>query len=225
MQAVTKITKGEIGVREELELLGLIPEDLSGAIQFGEAHRALCTEDDPRIFHGTTAWARTIRGLRQQDRLRYAGWTKDRTGNFETFVSPDNSLAIAVMTGDKETGKHNPANPFIKPRPKHPKGIMLKGAVDTNDWLFPDLAAIAKAKAEKLEAAANRATWILLLQRDGDIVYAELSLPLKFSAGQVGDWRHRIILDPLDVEPLPFVTADSDDDDADNIDVPVERIN
>jgi hypothetical protein len=225
MQAVTTITKGEISVRGELDLLGLTPEDLIGAILFGETHRALCTDDDPLIFHGTTAWARTIRGLRQQNRLRQNGWTKARAGNFETFVSPDKSLAVCVMTGDKETGKYDPSRPFISPKPKHPKGIMLKTAIDTNAWLFPELAAAANDRARKLEMAAKRTTWILLIHRDGDTVFAELSLPSKFSVDQVEAWRHRIILEPIDVEPLIDVRDDSGDDSGDIIDVPVERIN
>lgn len=224
MQAVTKVTVGEIGVREQLDALGLMPEDLIAAIVFGETHRALCTDDDPLTFHGTTAWARTLRGLRQQPRLRQSGWIKDRVGNFETIVSPDDALAICVTTGDKETGKYDPARPFIKPRPKHPKGIMLKIAIDANGWLFPELAAVAEIKAKKLRAAEKRATWILLIHREGDRVYAELSLPSVFSVDQVQDWHHRIILDPLDVEPLIDVRDDSGDDAGDIIDVPVERI-
>src|SRR5690242_10395237 len=132
MLAATKITIGEIGVRQELDLLGLLMEDLIEAIVFGETHRGFCTDDDPRTFHGTTAWARTLRGLRQNRRLLAKGWERDRVDNFETFVSPDKTFQICVTTGDKETGKYDPAHPFIKPKPKNPKGIMLQRAVTTN---------------------------------------------------------------------------------------------
>jgi len=215
---------GAISVRQELALLGLRPEDLADAISFGERYRALCTDNDPRIFQGTTAWARTLRGLRENKRLVRLGWTKDRTGNFETCVCPDKSYAISVSTGDKETGKYNPEFPYIQPRLKHPKGIMTKAAVEVNAWLFPDMAADAKKKADELEAVEKRATWILLVHRDGNLVFAELSLASKFSSGQVEEWKHRIILEPLDVEPLIDVADDSGDESGEvEVDVPVRR--
>ena len=141
MSVVAKVTTGTIGVRQELNTLGLTPEILADAIRFGETYRALCTADDPRIFHGVTAWARTLRGLRSHDSLKQDGWTKDHTGNFETVVSPDKSFAISVTTGDKATGKYDPVQPFIQPRLKHPHGVMMQAAVDMNPWLFPELAA------------------------------------------------------------------------------------
>jgi hypothetical protein len=223
MLAATKITIGEIGVRQELDLLGLFMEDLIEAILFGETHRGFCTDDDPRTFHGTTAWARTLRGLRQNKRLLAKGWERYRLDNFETFVSPDKTFQICVTTGDKETGKYDPDQPSIKPKPKNPKGIMLQRAVTTNAWLFPELGVDAEVKRKRLEAIQKRATWILLIHRKDDLVYAELSLPSAFEAKNVKDWGHRIILDPLDVEPL-FDVRDDSDDGTDEMDIPVERI-
>jgi len=223
MLAVTKITIGEIGVRRELDLLGLLMEDLIEAIVFGETHRGFCTDDDPLTFSGTTAWARTLRGLRQNKRLLAKGWERDRVDNFETFASPDKTFQICVTTGDKETGKYDPAQPFIKPKPKNPKGIMLQRAVTTNAWLFPEMGADAEVRRKRLEAIQKRATWILLIHRKGDLLYAELSLPSAFEAKNVKDWGHRIILDPLDVEPLSGIKDDSDDDTGE-MDIPVERI-
>jgi hypothetical protein len=224
VDATAKVSMGAISVRQELAVLGLRPEDLAEAISLGEKYRALCTDNDPRIFQGTTAWARTLRGLRENKRLVRLGWTNDRTGNFETAVCPDKTFAISVTTGDKETGKFDPARPFIQPRLKHPKGIMTKAAVDMNAWLFPDMAADAKRKADEIEAVEKRATWILLIHRDLNVVFAELSLASKFSSGQVEQWKHRIILEPLDVEPLIDVADDSGDDSGEaEVDVPVRR--
>jgi hypothetical protein len=224
VNATAKVTMGAISVRQELSALGLKPDDLAEAISFGEKYRALCTDNDPRIFQGTTAWARTLRGLRENKRLVRLGWTKDRTGNFETAVSPNKTFAISVTTGDKETGKYDPERPFLQPRLKHPKGIMTKAAIDVNAWLFPDMAADAKKKADEIEAVEKRATWILLIHRDGNVVFSELSLASKFSSGQVDQWKHRIVLDPLDVEPLIDVADDSGDDSGEaDIDVPVRR--
>jgi hypothetical protein len=227
MQAFTKVTTGEISVRGQLLSLGLTPEDLVEAIRFGESHRALCTPDDPPSFHGVTAWARTVRGLRIGS-LRHNNWTADDSGNYSTIINPDKTLAIAVVTGDDATGIYDPAMPFAQPKLKYTKGNKTREAVERNSltlFLFPDMAADAKAEQDKAEAAANRITWMLLRRRKKDTVYAELSLPWKFSdAGQVSSWRQRIILDPLDVEPILDLLDDSGNDSGDVIDVPVQRI-
>ena len=198
MQESQRVTRGEIGVRRELAKLGLKPDEIVEAIRSGESYRALCTPNDPRIFHGTTAWARTMRRLREvkikQD------WTPDEERNFPTIVSPNGRLAVNVTTGDKGTGV------FIagqSPKLKHPKGIMGETVVKRNrsGWLFTDMAADAKAKADKLKAIEKRVTWFLLIRLEGDVVFAELSLPWIFNeSGQVDTWRRRIILDPIEIE-------------------------
>ena len=223
MQPIPKITRGPIDVRQVLLLLGLTPEILNEAIDFGEKYRALCTPNDPRIFQGTTAWARTHRGLREI--LIPLNWKKDDTGGFETVVNPDGSLAISVTTGGKGTGRYIPGT---SPKLKHPHGVLYKEAVDRNRSaqliLFADMAAEAKAKADKLEASLKRSTWILLIRREGDVVFSELSLPLEFSGGgQVEDWKYRIILEPFDAEPIADIGDDSGEDEGDVIDIPVNR--
>jgi hypothetical protein len=220
MQAIAKVTRGAIDVRQVLALLGLTPEVLSDAILFGEKYRALCTPNDPRIFQGTTAWARTHRGLRES--LIPLDWKKDDTGGFDTVVNPDGSLAVSVTTGGKGTGRYTPgANPKLK----HPHGVLYKDVVDQNrsaQFLFPDMAADAKARADKIVAAATRSTWILLIRREGDVVFSELSLPLQFSGGgQVEDWKYRIVLEPLDADPIADIGDDAGEDGGEEIDIPV----
>jgi hypothetical protein len=226
MQATAKVTNGATSVRQELAMLGLTPEILYESIEFGENYRALCTPNDPPSFHGVTAWARSLRALREI--LASEGWTKDDAGNYSTVVNPDRSLAIAVSTGDKETGVYDPARPFASPKLKHPKGNMTKEAVNRNVvalFLFADMAADVKAKADELEAAENRTTWMLLKRREKDTVFAELSLANDFDGGQVSGWEHRIILEPFDVEPIVDIGDDSGDDSGDlEIDVPVRRL-
>ncbi len=226
MQATARITKGDIGVRQELAALGLTPEILYEAMEIGESYRALCTPNDPPSFHGVTAWARSLRALREI--LTNKEWTKDDAGNYSTVVNPDKSLAIAVSTGDKETGIYDPTRPLASPKLKHPKGNMTRAAVNQNAvalYLFEDMAADAKAKADEQEAAEKRITWMLLKRREKDTIFAELSLASKFDGGQVSGWEHRIILEPFDVEPVVDVGDDSGDDSGDiAIDVPVRRL-
>jgi hypothetical protein len=75
-------------------------------------------------------------------------------------------------------------------------------------------------EAAKQEAAAKRVTWILLKRRSGDLVYAELSLPKQISKGVIETWHTRIILDPIEVEPIAVLDDDAADE---TIDVPVRR--
>lgn len=213
----TNITKGAIGVKQYLAALGLDEDILRDAIIAGESDRVHCTPNDPPSFHGVVAWARSLRRLREI--LILKDWSRNDDGNYSTVVNPNGSMAIAVATGDKGTGLSD-GNPKLK----HPKGNMVRAAIARNvRYLFADMAKDAKAKLDKLEAAEKRMTWMLLKRRDKDTVFSELSLASRFSdGGQVERWQHRIILDPLDVEPMIDVRDDFDSGDM-PIDVPVRR--
>jgi hypothetical protein len=160
-------------------------------------------------------------------RLRDEGWKTDDSGNYSTVVNENGTLAIAVATGDDNTGIYTPDKPFASPGLKYPKGDMTRRAVERNSlntYLFPDMAEDARAQQAKLDAADNRITWILLRRRDKDTVYSELSLPWELSdAGHVLSWKRRIILEPLDVDPILEILADSGNDPGDVIEVPVQR--
>jgi hypothetical protein len=209
MQESPRVTRGVIGVRKELAKIGLTPEVVEESIRSGESYRELCTPNDPKIFHGTTAWARTMRRLREE--LIEDDWTAEEPSNFPLIVSPNGRMAIAVTTGDKGTGIYLPGQ---SPKLKHTKGPMARSVVKQNrqSFLFQDMAADAKEKADKAKTAEKRITWFLLVRREGDVVFAELSLPWVFSdSGQVEDWRRRIILDPLQVEPTIMVVDDTEE--------------
>jgi hypothetical protein len=52
---------------------------------------------------------------------------------------------------------------------------------------------------------AQHLTWLLLSHRDGDRLYAELSLPEgQTEAGVVCTWRQRFLLSPTDLGPTLF---------------------
>lgn len=219
MNSTAKVTRAPIGIRHELSLLRLKPEFFEMALSYGEANRAACSGHDPRIFHGTTAWARTLRRLREI--LTKQGWGTDNEWNFEIVISPDNTFTISVATGDRETGKFNP--PY-EPKLKNPKGFMYRRAITVNTWLFEDMASDAKKKTARLLEAQKRILWIFLMHREGDIVYSELSLPRNFANGHVDGWKHRIILPPFDAPPLNEGFDDSDDgSDAQEFEVEVVR--
>jgi hypothetical protein len=224
MNSAAKVTRAPIGIRHELSLLKLKPEFFEMSLSYAEANRVACTGNDPRIFHGITAWARALRKLREI--LRKQGWGTANESNFELVISPDNTFAISVATGDRETGKYNP--PY-EPRLRNPKGLMYRLAINVNAWLFDDMANDAQRKTARLLEAQKRILWIFLMHREDDIVYSELSLPRKFSNRHVDGWKHRIILPPFDAPPLNEGFDDSDDggsdddSDAQEFDVEVVR--
>jgi hypothetical protein len=212
------VKQGLIPVTNSLADLGLSHEILREAIEQGEIARSSCTANDPPCVPGIYSWGYTVRSLRDILIPQPYAWTKTDEGNFSTIISPDGTFQIAVLTGDSGTGlaDHNPTS-------KYPKGPKLQDAVKTNKQflLFPEHQKAADEEAAKQEAAAKRITWILLKRRSGDQVFAELSLPKTIGkSGFVESWQMRIILDPVDVEPIAILDDNGEDE---TIEVVVKR--
>jgi hypothetical protein len=209
------VRNGDIPVTNALADLGLNEDIVSEAILQGEIARASCTKNDPPCVPGIYSWGSTVRAFR--DILIPLGWEKDDTGNYSTVVSPDKSFAIAVVTGDAGTGlaDHQPTS-------KYRKGNKTRDAIAANQQcLFPEDQQVADEEAAKAEAAEKRITWMLLKRRSGDRVFAELSLPKEISkSGLVEEWQTRIILTPIDVEPIVIL---DDDVSGETVEVPVRR--
>jgi hypothetical protein len=201
------VKHGIIPVTNALADLGLTHDILREAIEQGEIARASCTANDPPCVPGIYSWGSTVRSLRDILIPKPYEWTKTDDGNFSTVINPDGSFQIAVLTGDLGTGlaDHNPTS-------KYPKGPMIQDAVKANQQLllFPAAQKAAEEAAAKQEAAENRIMWILLKRRSGDLVYAELSLPKAISkSGFVESWQVRIILNPVEVEPIAVLDDDA----------------
>lgn len=214
------VKQGVIPVTNALKDLGLTQDILREAIEQGEIARASCTANDPPCVPGIYSWGSTVRSLRDILIPQPYGWTKTDDGNYSTVVSPDGTFQIAVVTGDLGTGlaNHNPTS-------KYPKGPKTQDAVKTNKQflLFPEAQKAADEEEAKQEAADKRITWILLKRRSGDLVFAELSLPRQISnGGLIEKWGPRIILDPVEVEPIAIL---DDDVAGDAIEVVVKRRN
>lgn len=212
MQAAVKTSV--IEVADRLAQLGLTTDILHEAIMRGEVARDSCTANDPPCAPGFYAWAGTVRALR--DILMPQGWTRNDTINYSRVISPDRSIAIAVVTGDEGTG-----NKDANPRTKYPKGPATQAAVSSNQAsLFEEPASNEEGVAEE-EVVEEWITWMLLKKRSGDSVFAELSLPSSMTKdGQVESWQTRIILNPIVIEPNFEVEDDSLET---PIDVPVRR--
>ena len=197
MQPNVKATFRE--VTDALADLGLTAEILYDAILRGETARDSCTANDPPNAPGFYSWAGTVRALR--DILVPLGWVRNDDVNYSRIVNEVLNIAIAVVTGDEGTGNRD-----FNPKTKYPKGPATQAAVTLNqDSLFGQFSAPTENENEN-----NWITWMLLRKRNGNTVYAELSLPSLMSKdGQVERWESRIILEPMTFDPLIDIDEDS----------------
>lgn len=199
-------------VEHRLTELGLSVEELHEAIRRGQFARDNCTANHPRCYPGMAAWAEMSSGLRET--LSFRGWTTCDLDNIPKAISPDGSMAIVAITGDRATGNSN-----LTPVTKRPRGeasirfIMLNLQYDFLQELEPE----EKGDPQEVE---GRVTWYLLCYRQGDVVRAELSLPVVVNGGgRIELWRERIILPAIDLGQGPAPAVDSGPD----VDVPVHR--
>src|SRR3954447_16730196 len=113
-------------VKAQLEIL-LGPDYVDAprkAVELGYGPVRKCTDNDVKAMAGFLAWGKTLRHLR--DELKSAGWTADRSGNFETVRSADGSMAITSVRGDEKTGTDG------MPSTATDKGPRTKKAVSVN---------------------------------------------------------------------------------------------
>lgn len=181
----------DVGLR--LATLGLSQEDLRRAIVEGQMARDSCTANDPTGTPGYLAWSRTVRTLREV--LGQRGWRADNTGTFATAVDESGATAIAVMSGDDDTG-----NATGTPSTKYSKGPRTHAAVDGNTlWLFEEFDSPRTVDSETAERH-GRQTWVLLINRRADLVTSELALPEAIGEdGRIDAWAERLLLEPIDL--------------------------
>jgi hypothetical protein len=113
-------------------------------------------------------------------------------------MSPDRKMAIAVSTGDENTGR-----PGEDVATKYTKGPATAAVINRNQLLLgPEF----EQTEEDIEV---QATWILLIRSERGVVSCELSLPEAVDAnGNVQSWAHRFHFEvdlpeaPLKLEPV-----------------------
>ncbi len=187
-------------VANRLNQLGLAESQLLDAATRGLASRFSCTPHHPPMAPGFYGWSETVRGLR--DVLIPLGWTRDDAGLLSLVVSPDGKIAVAVATGDEDTG-----DPEGCPCTKSSKGTMTKHVVEENAFqlhLFEDQEALKTP--EQITLVRSRMTYWLLIHIDRNTLTlrTELSAPVFMGIdGKLAGWDERIILGeiPFDSEP------------------------
>jgi len=175
-------------VEDRLAQMELTEEVLVEAIRLSQVHAARLTENHPRIYPGLVMWAEVVAALRNL--LRPQGWHRPDSSVYELAVNSDDTIGIAVASGDEGTGR-----PDVHPSNKSPKGRYTVKAVDANRQadMFAQMLP-SKPAPSKLE------TWVLLHYFDAGKRERriELSRPSDMdSDGKIIEWSERIILTPL----------------------------
>jgi hypothetical protein len=202
MEAIIRIKEPDVDAR--LKELGLTREILVDSAKQGHLAFIGCTINHPPLLPGILAWGETVRSLREY--LAPDDWSRSDENNYSLVISPGGKIALAVATGDEETGLEN-GHPSNKAR----KGRATRRAVNQNQMSF-DFGPAAALPDINPSDEEKRATWILLLHRDDNEVRLELSLPASITEGHIDSWKERIILgsfpfdgdiDVIDITPEP----------------------
>lgn len=186
--------------QNKLLSMGLTEDILLNVVRSGVLARRDCTPNHPPIYAGISAWANAVRTLREQ--LLPKDWTRTDEGNYSLVVHPSGNIAIALATGDENTG-----NSAATPMTKSPKGPSTRSAIAVNlsqMSLFQedeDLSSDFDSSNPE-----SRLTWLLLMARVGNKVKSELSLPISCD-GKVNAWQERIILSDIDLDPNTDIFA------------------
>jgi hypothetical protein len=208
-------------VQQRLEQLGLDVETLHAALKAGLAERNACTENDPPGFGGMTAWAKTVRGLREL--LIRREWKRTNRRRLAAVLNPEGTVAVGVSTGDERTGIDGP-----EPQTAYPKGPAWQAAVDANAdqlaFTTPGMWPEIEPEREVVDDNdLNRATWVLLFYIAARETRCELSMPKEIGADskKLDSWVERILLPSIPHDPEPAIEENAPA--AEPIDVPVKR--
>ena len=206
MNPVPKIHVENYDVRDRLAQLGLTPEILDECLRRGQAAWAACTLNHPPIARGFYRWSEMVVGFREE--MLRLGWKRCNEGNLPFTVSPDGKVAVAVSSGDEDTGiaKGSPCT-------NSSKGPRTHKAVTVNQYRLFDQIELLPPDLRQFQ---ERETWILLsrLDLEAECLRAELSRPISMNEdGRVDGWAERIILAtvPLSSDDLRLPTEDEEE--------------
>lgn len=196
---------------------GLSVEVLHRAARAGLAARAGRTSLAPRNAPGTDLYSHTTEELRHV--LEPHGWKPKSVGGQERTESKGGQFAIIVATGEGAVGQADG-----KTKNAHPKGPLMRGAIEANrefiqDGLFP-LESVKMIDTER--TSRTQMVYLLLLKVEDGALRMELSLPDEIDdAGHVRSWFDRITLPSLPMDSV--LNIDHSPGGSGEIDIPIER--
>jgi hypothetical protein len=201
-----------IDVHRRLNDLRLHYVGIRRAVIAGDLAAMSCTPFDAPSAPGYMRWDRTLRGLGEEFSLD--GWTREDPYNFSILVSPDRTIAVAVSTGDINTG-----NPSLPSNTKYPRGPRGQKAIHRNQQfsLFPGV--------QEEESEDDWLTWFLLVSKQSDdAIQCELKLPWSVGDdGRVQVWAERIVLPAINPNEPIDADAMQPEGDLPDIDIDVAR--
>ena len=189
-----------VDVHQRLNKLGLSKDHIDQTVQAGLLARRECTGNHPVTAAGFNQWSEMVRVYR--DLLLPVGWELSNEANQGLICNPGNGICIAVVQGDKKTGRADSI-----PSTRSPRGPKTTAAVmSNNDFLFSEMAEDEIAAL----AESHRDFWLFMVhfnERAGR-VQSELSRPIRMSEGKRPiAWSERIIFPDVvfsDPAPLPL---------------------
>lgn len=175
----------------------LQPELFSEVMEVGLRARHEATPSHAVTAAGSYQWHANVPALREP--LQYLGWTRKDPKNCPIIISPDRSVAIAVMTGDEDTG-----NPDGIPSNRSKKGKFLEEQIKLNNAFNRQYTLFKEDKGSGRHATE---LWVLLYHHDAirkEVRY-ELSLPSDFRKKNIIGWTERILLGHITEAPSILV--------------------
>ncbi len=155
----------------------------------GVAARNEATPAHAPTAAGSLHWFYSVAELRTA--LKARRWSYNNNNNCPLIVSDDKNVMIAVMTGDKDTGRREGY-----PRNQGIKGVVLDKAIKRNLELFVGREA----------GTVGTELWVFLYHVEvGGEIRMELSLPASFVRGKIMGWKERIIFSPMNSRAEPIV--------------------
>lgn len=204
------ICKAEPEVSDKLSQLRLNREKLDEVIHAMVAARNGCTPNDVPSAAGYYSWAAGTRRMREL--FADDGWTKNEAGQLSTLFNEELGIKVVVSNTDDGTGVE-----AGMPQNRSQKGAATDRAISRNQMFMG--AIIDEARDSTSEY------WYLCVYAEGDVVRAELSLPVELTNGYFTGFQQRIFLTGHGGSAAPVVTpvvTDGPSSDAE-FDVPVTR--
>lgn len=185
-----RVVEGSHDVDMRLAELGLEQSVLVEALNLANLYRVRTTDHHPKLYRYQIMYGETVAALR--DLLVPNGWKKLNDGNYELTINAVGTVAIAVASGDVNTGiaTSTPSN-------KSPKGRHTIDAVQLNRQadLFAELLPTVPSGRRQID------TWVLLHHITKNKIQAELSRPNEIDEdGKIVAWSERILFDAISLD-------------------------
>ncbi|MEU4712936.1 hypothetical protein AB0F73_04630 [Micromonospora purpureochromogenes] len=187
------------GSGQELAELGLSEDIVMGAVTAGYGKMSACNDLHPANFPGILLWAEIVRHLRQY--LVPRGWKVGRSHGYETVYNPVTGVALAVVSGNADTG-----NPGKQPKSRRKRGAVTRRRVTIN---ARQMALFELPKQEVTDDECK--TWFVLVRGEKDEVRVEVSLPLSMDDANYVDGFARRILLPAIAAPNAITPVEPDE--------------